>query len=158
MLAGRCTGTSPDVPQQPDRLAVAIPGLYPNLNTLYRWRGWPLTQEATCWAHERRKLHDLHAARPSAITTEALRRIAELYVMEAQIRCKPPHERQQVREQRSRPLLDDFGSWLRATLESCRASRTPRPQFSMRSIFGRRCCATPTTASSRSTTRPQSTR
>lgn len=31
------------MPQQPDRLAVAIPGLYPTLNTLYRWAGWPLT-------------------------------------------------------------------------------------------------------------------
>src|SRR5476651_1211982 len=74
-------------------------------------------QEAACWAHARRKFHDLHAARPSAITTEALRRIAELYVIEAEIRGKPPHERQHVREQRSRPLLDDFGNWLRATLE-----------------------------------------
>lgn len=74
-------------------------------------------QEAACWAHARRKFHDLHAARPSAITTEALRRIAELYVIEAEIRGKPPHERQQVREQRSRALLDDFGNWLRATLE-----------------------------------------
>ena len=74
-------------------------------------------QEAACWAHARRKFHDLHAARPSAITTEALRRIAELYVIEAEIRDKPPHERQQVRQQRSPPLLDDFGSWLRATLE-----------------------------------------
>ena len=42
--------------------------------------------------------------------------MAELYVIEAEIRGKPPYERQQVREQRSRPLLDDFGSWLRATL------------------------------------------
>jgi transposase len=74
-------------------------------------------QEAACWAHARRKFHDLHAARPSAITTEALRRIAELYVIEAEIRGKPPNERQLVRQQRSRPLLDDFGSWLRATLE-----------------------------------------
>jgi transposase len=74
-------------------------------------------QEAACWAHARRKFHDLHAARPSAITTEALRRIAELYVIEAEIRGKPPHERQQVRQQRSRPLLDDFDSWLRATLD-----------------------------------------
>ena len=74
-------------------------------------------QEAAYWAHARRKFHDLHAARPLAITTEALRRIAELYVIEAEIRGKPPHERQQVRQQRSRPLLHDFGSWLRATLE-----------------------------------------
>ena len=38
-------------------------------------------------------------------------------MIEAKIRGKPQNERQQVREQRSRSLLDDFGSWLRATLE-----------------------------------------
>ena len=70
-------------------------------------------QEAACWAHVRRKFYDL----PSAITTEALRRIAELYLIEAEIRGKPPHERRLVRQERSRPLLDDFAHWLRATLE-----------------------------------------
>ena len=74
-------------------------------------------QEAACWAHARRKFYDLHAARPSAMTTEALRRIAELYVIEAEIRGKPPHERQRVRQQLARPLLDDFDRWLRTTLE-----------------------------------------
>ena len=74
-------------------------------------------QEAACWAHARRKFYDLHAARSSAITTEALRRIAELYVIEAEIRGKPPHERQLARQQRSRPLLDELNGWLRATLE-----------------------------------------
>ena len=69
-------------------------------------------QEAACWAHARRKFHDLHEARPSTITTEALRRVAELYVIEAELRGKPPHERQQVREQRSRPLLDDLGKFV----------------------------------------------
>jgi hypothetical protein len=54
--------------------------------------------------------------RLSAIT-EALRRIAELYVIEAEIRGKPPHKRQLVRQQRARRLPDDFNSWLHATLE-----------------------------------------
>ncbi|SDG83690.1 MULTISPECIES: IS66 family transposase [unclassified Duganella] len=76
-----------------------------------------MIQEAACWAHARRKFYDLHVARPSAITTEALRRIAELYMIEAEIRGKPPAERQLVRQQRACPLLDDFGNWLRATLE-----------------------------------------
>jgi transposase len=75
-------------------------------------------QEAACWAHARRKFYDLHAARPSATTTtEALRRIAELYVIEAEIRGKPPHERHLVRQQRARPLLDSFERWLRTALE-----------------------------------------
>ena len=73
--------------------------------------------EAACWAHARRKFYDLHEARPSALTTEALRRIAELYVIEAEIRGKPPDERKAVRQQRSRPLLDDLGRWLRTALD-----------------------------------------
>ncbi len=74
-------------------------------------------QEAACWAHARRKFYDLHVARPSAVTAEALQRIAELYVIEAEIRGKPPNERLMVRRARSRPLIDDFERWLRATLE-----------------------------------------
>jgi transposase len=46
-------------------------------------------REAACWAHVRRKFYDLHEARPSALTTEALRRIGELYVIETEIRACP---------------------------------------------------------------------
>ena len=73
--------------------------------------------EAACWAHARRKFHDLHVARPSPLTTEALCRIAELYLIEAEIRGKPPDERRSVRQARARPLLDDLEQWLRASLE-----------------------------------------
>jgi transposase len=75
-------------------------------------------REAPCWAHARRKFHDLHAARATPLTTEALRRIAELYVIESEIRGKPPDERRQVRQTRSRPLLDDLERWLRSTLDT----------------------------------------
>ena len=75
-------------------------------------------REAACWAHARRKFHDLHAARPTSLTTEVLRRIAELYVIEADIRGKPPDERRQIRQDRSRPLLDDLERWLRTTLDT----------------------------------------
>jgi transposase len=40
-------------------------------------------------------------ARPSPLRTEALRRIAELYVIEADIRGKPPDERRSVRQTRA---------------------------------------------------------
>jgi len=72
--------------------------------------------EAACWAHARRKFYDLHAARPSPLTTEALRRIGELYAIEESIRGKPPNERCTVRRRQSRPLLDDLERWLNATL------------------------------------------
>ncbi len=43
-------------------------------------------REAACMAHARRKIHDEHVRRPTAMTTEALKRIAGLYVVEATIR------------------------------------------------------------------------
>ena len=72
--------------------------------------------EAACWAHARRKLYDLHEARLSTVTTAALNRIGALYHIEAEIRGKPPNERQQLRQQKSLPLINDFEQWLRATL------------------------------------------
>jgi transposase len=87
---------------------------YAGFNALYEGGA---IQEAACWAHARRKFYDLHEARPSALTTEALRRIGELYVIEAEIRGKPPDERQPVRQARSKPLIDDLETWLRASLE-----------------------------------------
>ncbi|RAP70740.1 transposase IS66 family protein [Candidatus Erwinia dacicola] len=38
---------------------------------------------AACMAHTRRKIHDVHACTLTDITTEALRRIGELYAIEA---------------------------------------------------------------------------
>ena len=72
--------------------------------------------EAACWAHARRKFYGLHVARPSALTTEALRLIGELYAIEEAIRGKSPDERQEERQARARPLLDDLERWLHATL------------------------------------------
>ncbi|MDE9558247.1 transposase, partial [Xenorhabdus bovienii] len=49
--------------------------------------------EAACMAHARRKIHDVHVRSPTAITTEALKRIGELYAIEAEIRGSPAEER-----------------------------------------------------------------
>ncbi|WP_395400532.1 IS66 family transposase [Pseudoduganella sp. UC29_106] len=86
---------------------------YAGFNAVYE-RG--RVAEAACWAHARRKFYDLHAARPSPLTTEALRRIGELYAIEENIRGKPPAERCTVRRQQSRPLLDDLERWLNTML------------------------------------------
>lgn len=72
--------------------------------------------EAACWAHVRRKFYDLQQAHASPIATEALRRIGELYAIEAEIRGRAPDERRQVRQSRTRPLLDSMHDWLQATL------------------------------------------
>jgi transposase len=58
----------------------------------------------------------MHAVRPSNLTTEALRRIGELYAIEEAIRGKPPDERHAERQAKARPLLDDLERWLQATL------------------------------------------
>jgi transposase len=73
-------------------------------------------QEAACWAHVRRKFFDLAAAHKSEVAPEALRRIAELYAIEAEIRGRLPDERRAMRQTHSRPLLDSLKQWLEETL------------------------------------------
>jgi transposase len=66
-------------------------------------------REAACiMAHARRKIHDLHVRKETVTTTEALRRIGELSTIEEQIRGKLPDWRKRIRQEQSRPLLDDF--------------------------------------------------
>jgi len=72
--------------------------------------------EAACMAHARRKIHDLHAKKATPTTIEILRRIGELYAIEAQIRGQPPDERKRIRQLQARPLLDALESWLRNRL------------------------------------------
>ena len=62
-------------------------------------------QEAACWAHVRRKFYDLQQAHTSLVATEALVRIGALYTIEKEIRGRPPEERRQVRQTRSKALL-----------------------------------------------------
>src|SRR2546430_12619636 len=57
----------------------------------------------------RRKFYDL-------VAQEALRRIGELYVIEAEIRGHLPDERREVRNERARPLLESLQQWLEETL------------------------------------------
>jgi hypothetical protein len=67
---------------------------------------------AFCWAHVRRKFYDIHVATPSPLAEEALRRIAALYEIEADIRGTPAEQRRSVRQQHSRALLEAIRSWL----------------------------------------------
>ena len=74
--------------------------------------------EVACWAHARRKFHEIHAIHASPTTTEALERIRDLYVIEDQIRGKPADLRLTIRQTRARPLLDDFRKWMEKALRS----------------------------------------
>jgi transposase len=77
--------------------------------------------EAACWAHARRKFHDVHVAHASPTTTEALARIGALYAIEEEVRGKPADLRLSIRQTRARPLLDDLRRWMEKTLRSLSA-------------------------------------
>src|SRR5689334_15392545 len=55
-------------------------------------------KEAACWAHVRRKFFDIEQAHVSPLAGEALKRIAELYAVENEIRGRPPDERKEIRQ------------------------------------------------------------
>lgn len=72
--------------------------------------------EVACWAHARRKFHEIHVLHASPTTTEALYRIGVLYAIEDEVRGKPGELRQEVRQARARPLLDQFRQWMEKSL------------------------------------------
>ena len=67
-------------------------------------------------AHVRRPFYDLYEAHKSAVAKEALERIAALYVIEDEIRGRSAEERREVRNARSRPLLESLKQWFEETL------------------------------------------
>ena len=72
--------------------------------------------EVDCWAHARRKFHEIHIAHPSPTTAEAIERIAALYAIETEIRGSTPEIRRTTRQARAKPLLDSMQIWLETTL------------------------------------------
>ena len=74
--------------------------------------------EVACWAHARRKFHDIHLAHASPTTTEAMVRIGALYKIEEEIRGKPAELRCSLRQARARPLLDSLRHWMEKALRS----------------------------------------
>ncbi|EFG2279415.1 IS66 family transposase, partial [Escherichia coli] len=73
---------------------------YAGFNELYRNGG---ITEAACWAHARRKIHDVHVRIPSALTEEALEQIGQLYAIEADIRGMPAEQRLAERQRKTKP-------------------------------------------------------
>ncbi|MBI0872882.1 IS66 family transposase, partial [Escherichia coli] len=77
-----------------------------------------LIREAACMAHARRKIHDEHVRRPTAMTTEALKRIAGLYAVEATIRGQPAEKRLAERQEKSVPQMKALFAWLTEQMET----------------------------------------
>ena len=96
------TGPGTDPIRRPRSISTApiarpsvLPLIWPSFNGIVQVDGYAgferLTdggdiQLAACWAHARRKFYEVHQATGSPIAAEALRRIAELYAIEAAIR------------------------------------------------------------------------
>ena len=71
---------------------------------------------AFCWAHVRRGFYDLQTGGSAPIASEALRRIAQLYAVEAEIRGRDPEARRRERQARSTPLIAELKAWLEKQL------------------------------------------
>ena len=77
--------------------------------------GGPVTL-AYCWSHVRRRFYEIAQGGNAPIAKEALQRINALYHVETMIRGHAPEQRQAVRHEQSKPLVDDLRIWLDAQL------------------------------------------
>jgi transposase len=68
--------------------------------------------EVGCWAHARRKFHDLQLANQSQIAEQAVAQIAQIYAIEREAKHLGHDERLRVRQTKSQPLVDTLYEWL----------------------------------------------
>lgn len=99
---------------------------YSGFNGLF---GHDKADEMACMAHVRRKFVDVFASQGSAIAEEAIRRIAELYAVEKDVRRRTPEERVKLRQARSKPIFEDLEAWLHAQLHKM-SGKSPLAQAS----------------------------
>jgi transposase len=74
---------------------------------------------AGCWAHARRKFVEAQKVQPKGKTGKAdwaLNQIRKLYAVEKQAKALDPVARQALREQKSRPLINQLRTWLDKSL------------------------------------------
>lgn len=84
---------------------------YAGYNRLLR-RSDQGVQLAYCWAHARRKLHEVAQNATAPIAEEGLRQIVALYRIEAGIRGQTPEARLAARQERSAPKIAALETWL----------------------------------------------
>lgn len=78
---------------------------------------------AYCWAHARRKLHEVTQTGTTPIADEGLKQIGKLYRIEKDIRDLSPDARRAARQERSKPIIEAFEVWL--TTHRARVSAKP---------------------------------
>lgn len=90
--------------------------------------------EVACWAHFRRKIFDIHATKPTPLTSDLLTRIAALYKIEDEIRGAPPDARRRTRLERTMPAIDA----LRSTLDDALRRLSPKAEVAKAIAYGRK--------------------
>ena len=70
--------------------------------------------EAGCLAHARRKFHELWDPHKSPVAEQALKFFAVLYDIEREAQALDPGDRRRVRQERAKPIAEDFHVWLQA--------------------------------------------
>jgi len=68
--------------------------------------------EVGCWAHARRKFHDLQLANQSQIAEQAVRQIAQIYAVEREVKELSAEDRLRIRQEKSQPLVQTLYEWL----------------------------------------------
>jgi transposase len=76
--------------------------------------GAPSIAHAACWAHARRYLYDEFEKTKSPIAAEALRRIGQLYEIEAEISGKTAEQRLAARQEHAVPIVAALKLWFEA--------------------------------------------
>jgi transposase len=73
--------------------------------------GGPVTL-AYCWSHVRRRFYEIAQGGNAPIAEQSLERLAALYRIETMIRGLPTEQRRAVRQDQSKPVVDDLRVWL----------------------------------------------
>ena len=76
----------------------------------------PAVTLALCWSHFRRRFYDIAKGGNAPIATEILRRIGDLYAIEAEIRGHGADQRRAIRQARAKDLVEDLETWLKEQL------------------------------------------
>ena len=69
--------------------------------------------EAACWSHARRKFYELATIQKAPIAMEAVRHMDELFAIGREINGLTASARLAIRQEQSRPLVDELETWLR---------------------------------------------
>ena len=87
---------------------------YAGYNALTAAKGGkpPRITHVACMAHARRELFKVYESTKSPIAEEALRRIGELYAIEAAINGQSAEQRYAARRTQSKPLLEALRAWM----------------------------------------------